>query len=112
MSKVSAFVAEQTSVAKMHERLNAKCADCGLVPGNHCREHFAARILELEAELVRLRGRVHANAVRIEPFDCGRGEETWIGCSECNSAWPEGEPEDHRSNCDAALPHKCKSEDT
>lgn len=49
MSKVSAFVAEQTNVAKMHERLNAKCGDCGLIPGDHCREHFVAEIERLRA---------------------------------------------------------------
>lgn len=64
--------------------------------------YHADVVARLTAENATLRERVRFHAINIEPFDSGRGEGTWIGCHECNSAWPEGDPEGHENGCLAA----------
>lgn len=76
--------------------------DDGLV---ECRERLREQLSEVQDANDLLRERVRFHAINIEPFDRGRGEQTWIGCAECNSAWPEGDPEGHENGCPAA-PHK------
>lgn len=50
-------------------------------------------------ECARLRAALRSAAIRIEPYDRDRDTRTWVGCHTCASAWPEGEPEDHRDGC-------------
>lgn len=47
-AKVHPFVAEEARIAEQSLGLNAKCGACGNVPSHRCREHFVARIEELE----------------------------------------------------------------
>ncbi len=72
--------------------------------------HLPTVIDVLEDEIAKLRERIRFHAINIEPYDSDRGDgSTWIGCDECLSAWPEGDPEAHGHDCIAALPHKSKA---
>ena len=96
------FVLAALDVTSGEETERAERAEARLATYTGSRS-IDATILDAATDAAfRLRTALRAAAIRIEPFDRGRGEQTWIGCHACQCAWPEGEIEDHGDGCLAA----------